>query len=63
MFIAIIGTRLAGKSTVEKYLTQQKGFIAVKLLEHAPEERVCHNWGSAWWNGTLHLTTTLWLLG
>ncbi|OJT15799.1 Deoxycytidylate deaminase [Trametes pubescens] len=40
MFIAIIGTRLAGKSTVEQYLTQQKGFISVKLLEHAPDGRV-----------------------
>ncbi|KAI0778438.1 cytidine deaminase-like protein [Trametes elegans] len=32
MFVAIIGTRLAGKSTVEAYLTQCKGFISVKLL-------------------------------
>ncbi|EIW64353.1 deoxycytidine monophosphate deaminase [Trametes versicolor FP-101664 SS1] len=44
MFIAIIGTRLAGKSSVEKYLIEQKGFIAVKLLEHAPEERASPLW-------------------
>lgn len=41
MFIAIIGTRLAGKSTVENYLTQHKGFISVKLLQHSLDGRVC----------------------
>ena len=31
MFIAIIGTRLSGKSTVETYLTE-KGFIPVRII-------------------------------
>ncbi|KAI8980756.1 cytidine deaminase-like protein [Trametes punicea] len=35
MFIAIIGTRLAGKSTVENLLIEHKGFVSVKLLDHA----------------------------
>ncbi|KAF8506786.1 cytidine deaminase-like protein [Russula emetica] len=36
MFIAIIGTRLSGKSTVETYLTE-RGFIPVKLISRTPE--------------------------
>lgn len=31
MFIAIIGTRLSGKSTVETYLTE-KGFLPVRII-------------------------------
>lgn len=31
MFIAIIGTRLSGKSTVETYLTE-KGFVPVRII-------------------------------
>lgn len=31
MFIAIIGTRLSGKSSVEEYLISQKGFTCVRL--------------------------------
>jgi hypothetical protein len=31
MFIAIIGTRLSGKTTVETYLTD-KGFVPVKII-------------------------------
>ncbi|KAI0639661.1 cytidine deaminase-like protein [Trametes polyzona] len=38
MFIAIIGTRLAGKSTVETYLTRHKGFTSVKLFQHSSEK-------------------------
>ncbi|KAI0830567.1 cytidine deaminase-like protein [Trametes gibbosa] len=34
MFIIIIGTRLAGKSTVEAYLNKHKGFIPAKLHGH-----------------------------
>ncbi|RPD81889.1 hypothetical protein L226DRAFT_564537 [Lentinus tigrinus ALCF2SS1-7] len=33
MFIAIVGTRLAGKSTVQNYLVKNKGFIPVKILQ------------------------------
>ncbi|KAI0278158.1 cytidine deaminase-like protein [Russula aff. rugulosa BPL654] len=36
MFIAIIGTRLSGKSTVETYLTE-RGFIPVKVISRTPE--------------------------
>ena len=36
MFIAIIGTRLSGKSTVETYLTE-KGFIPVRVISRTPE--------------------------
>ncbi|KAI0375258.1 hypothetical protein BV20DRAFT_258924 [Pilatotrama ljubarskyi] len=35
MFIAIIGTRLAGKSTLQNFLSKHKGFIPVKLLDHS----------------------------
>ena len=40
MFIAIIGTRLSGKSTVETYLTE-RGFIPVRVISRTPghEER------------------------
>ncbi|KAI0001704.1 cytidine deaminase-like protein [Russula vinacea] len=38
MFIAIIGTRLSGKSTVETYLTE-KGFIPVKVISRTPEHK------------------------
>ena len=34
MFIAIIGTMLSGKSTVETYLTE-KGFVPVKVISRA----------------------------
>ncbi|KAI0685173.1 cytidine deaminase-like protein [Cerioporus squamosus] len=33
MFIAIVGTRLAGKSTVQNYLVKHKGFLPVKILQ------------------------------
>ena len=33
MFIAIIGTRLSGKSTVQDYLVGFKGFQPVQLIE------------------------------
>ena len=36
MFIAIIGTRLSGKSTVETYLTE-RGFIPVRVISRIPE--------------------------
>jgi len=39
MFIAIIGTRLSGKSTVETYLTQ-RGFIPVRVISQTPEHGV-----------------------
>ena len=38
MFIAIIGTRFAGKSTVQSYLVKHKGFIAVKITRNEPEK-------------------------
>ncbi|KAI0304563.1 cytidine deaminase-like protein [Russula brevipes] len=53
MFIAIIGTRLSGKSTVETYLTE-KGFAPVRLNPQTPSlcfesptdllEHVTRNW-------------------
>jgi hypothetical protein len=36
MFIAIIGTRLSGKSTVETYLTE-RGFKPVRVISRTPE--------------------------
>ena len=36
MFIAIIGTRLSGKSSVETYLAE-KGFIPVRVISRSPE--------------------------
>lgn len=33
MFIAIIGSRFAGKSTIADYLVHQKGFIPVNLSD------------------------------
>ncbi|KAH9997741.1 cytidine deaminase-like protein [Russula compacta] len=36
MFIAIIGTRLSGKSTVETYLVE-KGFVPVRIISRTPE--------------------------
>jgi len=33
MFIAIVGTRFAGKSTIEEYLINEKGFTPVRLIE------------------------------
>jgi hypothetical protein len=38
MFIAIIGTRLSGKSTVETYLTE-KGFTPVRVISRTPEHK------------------------
>ncbi|KAI0652103.1 cytidine deaminase-like protein [Trametes meyenii] len=38
MFIAVIGTRNAGKSTIETFLTKNKGFVSVKLLDRSPSE-------------------------
>ncbi|KAI9060556.1 hypothetical protein FKP32DRAFT_1613547 [Trametes sanguinea] len=38
MFIAIIGTRLAGKTTVENFLIRHKGFIPVRLVHHTPSK-------------------------
>ncbi len=32
MFIALIGTRFSGKSTVEEYLIKQRGFTPVRLI-------------------------------
>ncbi|KAI0688667.1 cytidine deaminase-like protein [Cytidiella melzeri] len=37
MFIAIIGTRAAGKATLKEYLVQNKGFIDVGSLKHDPD--------------------------
>jgi hypothetical protein len=34
MFIAIIGTRLSGKSTIETYLIE-KGFVSVRIIPRA----------------------------
>ena len=33
MFIAIIGTRFSGKSSLEEYLVSDKGFTSVRILE------------------------------
>ncbi|KAI0673391.1 cytidine deaminase-like protein [Trametes maxima] len=38
MFIAVIGTRLAGKATIETFLTKHKGFVSVKLLDQPSGE-------------------------
>ncbi len=38
MFIAIIGTRLSGKTTVETYLTD-KGFVPVKIIPQTSGHR------------------------
>ncbi len=47
MFIAIVGTRLAGKSTVESYLVKHYGFQPVKILQNLSDKVqnsiVCHN--------------------
>ncbi|KAI0095039.1 cytidine deaminase-like protein [Irpex rosettiformis] len=39
MFIAIIGTRLAGKDTVKDYLIKDKGFTYVGFLQHEKNTR------------------------
>ncbi|TBU39078.1 cytidine deaminase-like protein [Dichomitus squalens] len=38
MFIAIVGTRFAGKSSVQSYLVKHKGFIPVKITQIESEE-------------------------
>ncbi|KAI0801016.1 cytidine deaminase-like protein [Fomes fomentarius] len=38
MFIAIVGTRLAGKSTVESYLVKHYGFQPVKILQNLSDK-------------------------
>ncbi len=38
MFIAIIGTRFAGKSTVQKYLIKFKGFIPIQVSRDVSEK-------------------------
>ncbi|KAJ3002378.1 hypothetical protein NUW54_g5875 [Trametes sanguinea] len=40
MFIAIIGTRLAGKTTVENFLIMHKGFVPVRLVHHTPSKDI-----------------------
>ena len=37
MFIAIIGTRFSGKSSIENYLVTAKGFKSVRLVQSNPE--------------------------
>ena len=37
MFIAIIGTRFSGKSSIENYLVAAKGFKSVRLVQPNPE--------------------------
>lgn len=37
MFIAIIGTRFSGKSSIENYLVTAKGFKSVRLVQCNPE--------------------------
>jgi dCMP deaminase len=37
MFIAIIGTRFSGKSSIENYLVATKGFKSVRLVQSNPE--------------------------
>ncbi len=39
MFIAIVGTRLAGKSTLRDYLVKHKAFLPVKILQ-TPSDKV-----------------------
>ncbi|KAI0756751.1 cytidine deaminase-like protein [Daedaleopsis nitida] len=46
MFVAIVGTRLAGKSTVESYLVKQKGFLPVKIVQNLPDT-VCNGYQEA----------------
>lgn len=38
MFIAIIGTRFAGKSTVQKYFVKVKGFIPIQVSRDVSEK-------------------------
>jgi hypothetical protein len=42
MFIAIIGTRFSGKSSIENYLVAAKGFTSVRLrvLQSNPEQDI-----------------------
>jgi hypothetical protein len=35
MFVAIIGTRFSGKTSVENYLISLKGFISVRIIQSA----------------------------
>ncbi len=39
MFIGIVGTRLAGKSTLRDYLVKHKAFLPVKILQ-TPSDKV-----------------------
>lgn len=38
MFIAIVGTRFSGKSTVEDYLVSQKQFTPVRVIQSYEHE-------------------------
>ena len=33
MFVAIIGTRFSGKTSIENYLISLKGFISVRIIQ------------------------------
>jgi len=33
MFIAIVGTRFSGKTSIENYLVSLKGFISVRIIQ------------------------------
>ena len=40
MFVAIVGTRFSGKSSIVEYLISSKGFTSIKLIESDSEEVV-----------------------
>jgi hypothetical protein len=40
MFVAIIGTRFSGKTSIETYLVSSKGFICVRLLDNQSREKL-----------------------
>ena len=43
MFVAIVGTRYSGKSTIENYLVSSKGFTSIRLVpgpEASPADEI-----------------------
>src|SRR6266498_2171717 len=41
MFVAIIGTRFAGKTSIKNYLVASKGFTSIRLLSHGSSSNEC----------------------
>lgn len=42
MFVGIIGTRFSGKSSIENYLVETKGFKSVRLIQSNSDHDVGH---------------------